>query len=656
MKRGKDEGKIMEPMFPRLHVNDTEKGGPKAPPRNKMALYEQLSIPSQRFTHNTVNLVPSASSIQGGGNESGTFFPHQLPARHQAEKLHIQHSELSSPLTQVEQKKKSHEDDFTVPIFIHSKPSQDPSEYFIDVEREKLPPSNPTYLNPSVKFMKANQTSLIGHRMRQESKRRKEGNLKEFVSYQDSLVKAISNSSSTNKNGDLQKQRDDPGNSIDKLKTDCRIQSELSAQSQPAGTVHSNVVTKKHGTDIVKGNSSIPMKDFPSGEQDISNDADTLVDRGDSVYETSMVDSISAYDVSPDDVVGVIGLKHFWKARRAIVNQQKVFAVQVFELHRLVKVQRSIAGSQHLLLEDAAYLGKPIEASPAKKLPLDYNVEVPLNVSERKRVLDKPSHPMECSAENTVEKESLSSVQYSVPPFSGNPPAPSVSGANNFGPWWFNQPNGHQWLIPVMTPSEGLVYKPYPGSAFMGPVFGGCGPHRSTPAYGLPAPYHQYHLPYFPPARPHGYFPPYGMPLVNPAYSGSSVEQVNQVTMHDQLSADEANPGPRHQQSFDILSQKSGAFPEVSTLCASKDSELKACTTSNPSESGTGNAMEGRNMFQLLPTSPSLDFPDCSPRPSLPERTAQVIKVVPHNAITATESAARIFRSIQEGRKQYDSV
>lgn len=50
MKRGKEEEKRLEPMFPRLHVKDAEKGGPRAPPRNKMALYEQLSIPSQRFT------------------------------------------------------------------------------------------------------------------------------------------------------------------------------------------------------------------------------------------------------------------------------------------------------------------------------------------------------------------------------------------------------------------------------------------------------------------------------------------------------------------------------------------------------------------------------------------------------------------------------
>ncbi|KAJ0631217.1 putative protein EARLY FLOWERING 3 [Helianthus annuus] len=49
MKRGFDE-KNMDQMFPRIHVNDTEKGGPRAPPRNKMALYEQVSIPSQRFS------------------------------------------------------------------------------------------------------------------------------------------------------------------------------------------------------------------------------------------------------------------------------------------------------------------------------------------------------------------------------------------------------------------------------------------------------------------------------------------------------------------------------------------------------------------------------------------------------------------------------
>lgn len=74
MKGGKEKDTIMGPLFPRLHVNDTDKGGPRAPPRNKMALYEQLSIPSQRFNStassvplpppNASTLVPSPSSSQ----------------------------------------------------------------------------------------------------------------------------------------------------------------------------------------------------------------------------------------------------------------------------------------------------------------------------------------------------------------------------------------------------------------------------------------------------------------------------------------------------------------------------------------------------------------------------------------------------------------
>lgn len=60
---------MMGPLFPRLHVGDTEKGGPRAPPRNKMALYEQFSIPSQRFNlplhpNTSTNTVPPSSSIQ----------------------------------------------------------------------------------------------------------------------------------------------------------------------------------------------------------------------------------------------------------------------------------------------------------------------------------------------------------------------------------------------------------------------------------------------------------------------------------------------------------------------------------------------------------------------------------------------------------------
>ncbi|QCE02291.1 protein EARLY FLOWERING 3 [Vigna unguiculata] len=58
MRGGIEESKEISPMFPRLHVKDAEKGGPKAPPRNKMALYEQFSIPSQSFAPASPSLFP----------------------------------------------------------------------------------------------------------------------------------------------------------------------------------------------------------------------------------------------------------------------------------------------------------------------------------------------------------------------------------------------------------------------------------------------------------------------------------------------------------------------------------------------------------------------------------------------------------------------
>lgn len=42
--------------------------------------------------------------------------------------------------------------------------------------------------------------------------------------------------------------------------------------------------------------------------------------KNDELSDTSMVDSVSGLEISPDDVVGVIGPKQFWNARRAIVK------------------------------------------------------------------------------------------------------------------------------------------------------------------------------------------------------------------------------------------------------------------------------------------------------------------------------------------------
>lgn len=345
-----------------------------------------------------------------------------------------------------------------------------------------------------------------------------------------------------------------------------------------------------------------------------------------------------------------------------------------------------IAGSPQLLLEDSAYLGKPpFKGSPAKKLPLEYVVKPLAHIVKHKDDSEKPNHKMECSAENAVGKTSVSSVKMgSQPPnygpYLGNQPPAPIATDTNMGPWCFPQPPGHQWLVPVMSPSEGLIYKPYPGPGFMGTACGGCGPLGSTPmtgnfmnpAYGFPAPHpahhhHHHHqgigvLPGAPPVG-HGYFPPYGMPVMNPAVSSSAVEQMNQVpgpgshSQPGQLSGGGANFNMQHQSSCNLPSQTSGSISQVMKFPASKDSGLQGSTASSPVDRApgvvrTGHTAEGRDALPLFPTTPVVPEEASQPHDNTDQPT-RVIKVVPHNPRSATESAARIFQSIQQERKQY---
>ncbi|KAK4726046.1 hypothetical protein R3W88_030963 [Solanum pinnatisectum] len=718
MKRGKGEEKLMGPMFPRLHVNDTEKGGPRAPPRNKMALYEQLSIPSQRFKYGISN-NPNSANIQGNGCENDEFFSVQLPpSRHPAENPHSCSSNSKTPLLPVESNKKTEEDDFRVPVFVKSKVGQGNGKLYSTLDGRKLSASTAVLSGHSRKDLNDENSKQIA--------------IGREISCNSTSIPSIDKLDDVLKKADVQLQyepRDDPDNTFgifcknDLLRPECRV------DSQVGGTMLCEPVRV-----VDNGDSSLLAKDVASKEQIIpnnnhSNDKESkedkaseslqtkIVDQGDDLSETSMVQSISGMYISPDDVVGIIGQKHFWNARRAITNQQRAFAVQVFELHRLIKVQRLIASSQSML-EDSTYLskavkdssakklpleyivrdghnvskqrknfekpdtrmecsaentvGKPVKDSSAKRLPLEYIVRDGHNVSKQRKDFEKPNISMECSAENTVGKASFSSVQNNSQPssyslFSGH----LITNDSTMGPWSFNQPSGHQWLIPVMTPSEGLVYKPYPGPGVMSSICGGYGPPGSTPiignhsapSYGIPASHHQYQgvrMPFAPPAG-HNYFPSYGMPAINPAISSSAVDQSSLFVaqgLQGQLSGGGANFSVQRQNSSNMPSNKNGTAPDVKSH-SYRDAEMQASTASSPSGTANkivvDNATERRNVLPLFPTSPATKNLDISSQPQVPSHHARVIKVVPRNARSATESAARIFQSIQEERKQYDS-
>ncbi|KAI3934179.1 hypothetical protein MKW92_043171 [Papaver armeniacum] len=68
------------PLFPRLHVYDTAKGGPRATPRNKMVLYKYLVFPLN-------GSIPG----YGGGRERTVFSSYYIPPpapHHFGEEIH----------------------------------------------------------------------------------------------------------------------------------------------------------------------------------------------------------------------------------------------------------------------------------------------------------------------------------------------------------------------------------------------------------------------------------------------------------------------------------------------------------------------------------------------------------------------------------------
>lgn len=294
----------------------------------------------------------------------------------------------------------------------------------------------------------------------------------------------------------------------------------------------------------------------------------------------------------------------------------------------LNQVQKLISASPHLVLEDSAFFDKPVvKPLPSKKRTLDYSIKVISNDPKKKRGSENPSLEKEVSAENTVDKASLSSPQNRVSPPSLNGPPP---------PPCFSHPQTHQWLVPVMSPTEGLVYKPYPGSCGPPPI----GNFPTPPMYGIPPPPHQYPMSSFPPFGPHGYFSPYAMPIMTtPTFSGSSVDQTN----------------PPHVPTPTVPIQKDMAVRNGLNSNAGEETEVQGSSVSCPSERETSRQGSNgrRNMLPLFPTAPAKDV---GPEVPVAEKPSRVIKVVPHNSMTASESAARIFRSIQEERKQFDAV
>lgn len=326
---------------------------------------------------------------------------------------------------------------------------------------------------------------------------------------------------------------------------------------------------------------------------------------------------------------------------------------------------------------DHPYLHKPLaKASPVKKTPLENVVEPHASVVKLKSKSETPNPSTERNQENLVMQLALHSVNNNtskglIPNQSNyaehlrnSPSAPSInkSVALPFHP----PPPGNQWLVPVMSPSEGLVYKAYtgpcpPSAGYVVPNYGSCGPMSLNPERtylgpacnqqgirvlpGTPLPFGQAYFP-----------PPYGLPVMSSFVPNSAVEQMSPFGIgrandqEPQSSFEETNFPKPHQSSCNISSQTSRVKSSHGAVQASKRSDFYRSTasTNTPPERRRGDELP------LFPAAPTAEEPDENVQIS--KHQTRVIKVVPHNPRTATESAARIFQSIQEEKKHLQLV
>ncbi|KAK8514241.1 hypothetical protein V6N12_008954 [Hibiscus sabdariffa] len=624
---GGDEAKVISPLFPRLHVNESDQGGQRAPPRNKMALYGHLNVPSQRFESGSLSMllpnncsVPSISSSHGGGDESSMFMP--FYNSHESSILVDKFHSHSVPVTKLKGNQERKSMDTTPAIPQVSKSSTLQPLNFSDYKKfstRKLGFGDDLML----------PTPILS------------GIDKNFSCSQQS--KGPESFSKMNQGEDHRDLMERPNSipstkcsSVDLWNREDGWNAQLHNEHR---TAHDDMIFRENilvGSDrCVENGSKVGNESCLRESLGVDNGSSNMLEnkskagaisRNKNGRGASMVKSISPLDICPDDVAGI--------------------------------VQRSIARSPQMVLEDS------LNVSSIKKSPSNYVLEPPLVLKDNSH---KPSIGIKRASDDAVAKlplpfaiDDTNKGQGKHRPrdvsFSGNPLSTSTDENTSPSRCCFS-PTGNQWLVPIMSHSEGLVYKPYTGPCpptvgFLAPIYGNCG--------GIPNASHELSdsgqhgigiLPGNPPLGP-TYFLHYGMPVSNPPVSSLAVEQISSFngfgSKGNQFSTSDASFATPWQSSCSMSSEMSQAI----SYCARKlpeliENETQASVGSSPSPSKRAK----RDALPLFPTEPTMPTSNHDGRISTSRE--QPIKVVPHNPISATESAARIFQSIQEERKQY---
>ncbi|KAG6523231.1 protein HEADING DATE 3B-like isoform X1 [Zingiber officinale] len=488
MEVGREEDKSMMPLFPRLHLNNADKRGPRAPPRNKMVLYERHNVASRRLGqpssamplphHNAPLPIPSNSSRQVGLHERDFLSLFRMP--------------LSTPGL--------------------------PSE-----------------------IVDSRSSSMINHHSRKGDRPLK------GLNYGNSSIMDLLQQQSFNCSYEKKLNQA----SYFRAPTFIRNGDHSQWRLEPITLYNSN------SDESVKENRSLGIGDL---------------DRNNETSQVSAEDAKYGLEIGPDKLPCLIGEQQFWKIQRVIINQQRVFAFQVAELHRLTKVQKWFAGSAHLLLEENPCLRKSSVKAPLK---------IPL---------------LDIAQQNAMKQKDDQRKPYSKTESHQNP--------------WYFHPQPNRWLVPVVSPSEGLVYKlcTPPGGIF--PSVYGCCTNVGVP--------------------------PVARGFVNTTFSVPAVASIKSYT----------------QSSCNTSLSRSGVITSCSKeLQASKVTELQGSSASNPHKE---TLIEAQQTMTLFPVAAFEGPLSCSSESSGHECPTRPIKPVPYKASSVLDAAASIFQATQAKRQKHN--
>ncbi|XP_057870908.1 protein EARLY FLOWERING 3 isoform X2 [Cryptomeria japonica] len=572
-----------EPLFPRLHINSAgeKKGGPRAPPRNKMALYEQLSVPSRRFQQPLTPSATQGSSFEGRysfcpvnftpmPDASGSDVCYQVydqsasvvthdSAAGEGNKQFLRVPTIVSSMTMgssygsdksknqrnLPGKKVRDEDDFKVPQCSNSRISNISTTGPCIIDKFQTVENFTSNANrPSTSSSNTFQCEATIPTSSDSDYWKKgiQADSKDCSEIKDHLEQQINCSVSLNSDIDCSVSHQLLGNSSSAapvltsgqnttrknhlIGTGDNVDSVqwvgLSSNSTSEGLLlANNNIHREESVQVADINdkgedntdglrerdeydqvSSLRNSCESTGGAECSSDENAAEisvasqpmqeNRFEDDSDSSMLDSVSISNITPDVVIENIGKQHFWKARKAILRQQRIFSVQVFELHRLIKVQKLMATSPILLNYD--------ESSDAPSVKTDNANMSSDNVVEWERVKKMNggtqtnervnANPTELGAGWLANSEAVCyQGLYNQGPGkimncgeNGNIyaqcfPSISVPFPGGMNTWGFPHPGFGlgQWTVPMPSPPGVFMYNPFAGAfppaAFTGSTF-----------------------------------------------------------------------------------------------------------------------------------------------------------------------------------------